>query len=279
MDDENELIEKLFYEQLVWKFEPEFVDAANKLGGGCVKRYLFLGDTHGDLDFVENAARLAAGLDAEIIQVGDWGFIWPGHIATESLSLSLTRAGEYEAKDPVKMRFIDGNHDWHPYLRNNFEPVADGSVWLTPNINYQPRGTVHEDEDGTRFLFLGGAPSIDKWNRTPHLSWWEEETITEAEYQKALAAEGPIHVLVTHDAPDYPPGFAPKGESVFREQSRRSMQMIDDLVKWHRPQLHCHGHWHSSYSRIHDNGFTKIVGLGSNHAPRISESAMLWGRK
>jgi hypothetical protein len=241
-----------------------------------VRDYLFLGDTHGDLEFVERAARLAAEHDAELIQLGDFGFIWPKHIMTASLSLALSRAGQYEAKPPVVMRWIDGNHDWHPFLRNHYS--ATEATEIVPSVIYQPRGSVHEDEDGTRFLFLGGAPSIDKWNRTEGLSWWPEETITEEEYKKALEAKGPIHVLVTHDAPDYPPGYHPLGQPAFREQSRRSMEMVDDLIKWHRPSLHVHGHWHFAYNRMHSNGVTKIVGLGSNHAPYFNESVMLWSR-
>jgi hypothetical protein len=76
-----------------------------------VKQYLYLGDTHGDLDFVASAAALAAEHDAEIVQVGDWGFCWPGADQLIDLSLILQRAGELHAKPPVTMRFCEGNHD------------------------------------------------------------------------------------------------------------------------------------------------------------------------
>lgn len=250
-----------------------------------MKTYLFLGDTHGDLDFVERAAALAAGNDATIIQVGDWGFIWPKSDQVQALDLTLVRAGEYLAKPPVKMLFIDGNHDHHPELRRRMQancdydhcdPNCPGVGTLTPNVIYQPRGSVYEDDDGTRFLFCGGAPSIDKDMRVEGRSWWPQETITEDEFQKALAVEGPIHVLVTHDAPDYPPGFLPKGDPEFRAVSARSMAMVRELINHHRPLIHVHGHWHHSYTVLHACG-TETVGLDCNYAP-LTRALWLWNR-
>jgi Icc-related predicted phosphoesterase len=232
-----------------------------------MKNYLFLGDTHGDLDFAARGAELAAEHDAEIIQVGDWGFIWTHKMRTSSqvkqLSIELERAGEKFAKPPVIMRFIDGNHDNHPVL-------LGGSTQLAHNVIYQPRGSVHEDEDGTRFLFVGGAPSIDKDMRTPWISWWPEETITEADMRLALRATN-IDVLVTHDAPDYPPGFTPKGTPEFRQLSTQSMNDIRKLVRHHQPKLHIHGHWHHAYV----SGVTR--GLDCNWA-KFNDSMYLWQR-
>lgn len=223
--------------------------------------YLFLGDTHGDLDFVARAAEVAAENDAEIIQVGDWGFIWTKSSQVKQLSIELERAGEKYAKAPVVMRFIDGNHDHHPMLRS-LDPV------LEYNIIYQPRGSVHEDKDGTRFLFVGGAPSIDKAGRIPGISWWPEETITKEDMDKALQAER-VDVLVTHDAPDYPPGFSPKGTPEFWQLSTQSMNDIRKLIRVHKPKLHVHGHWHHAYVR----GITR--GLDCNWA-RFNDSYYLW---
>lgn len=237
--------------------------------------YLFLGDTHGDLDFVVRAAELAAENDAEIIQVGDWGFIWTwlnmktmvSSISNQvkQLSIELERAGEKFAKPPVVMRFIDGNHDHHPELRR----LSGGDATnLEHNVIYQPRGSVHEDKDGTRFLFLGGAPSIDKIMRTPGVTWWPEETITQDEFELARQAEN-IDVLVTHDAHDYPYGFKPKGDPKFREQSAQSMEYIRRLLYKHNPKLHVHGHWHFAYV----DGITR--GLDCNYG-KFPGAIYLW---
>ena len=234
------------------------------------------GDPHGDLDFVERAAALAAEHDAEIICLGDWGFIWPGDDKLDALSVVLARAGEYQAKSPVTMRFIDGNHDDHVRLCEMTER-SPKATWLTDNIIYQPRGSVHEDANGTRFLFCGGAPSIDYQFRREGYSWWEkEEVISQEEYELTMSADGPIHVLVTHDTHSYPPGYGPKGTPEFHVKAVRSMGMIAGLVAKHRPPVHFHGHWHTRHTDYRMPG-TVTYGIAAN-VNRFEDAVMLWSR-
>jgi calcineurin-like phosphoesterase family protein len=245
--------------------------APNTLGKSfTVTRILFLGDTHNDLDFAENAAQLARQHSAEIVQCGDFGFLWPGKDQLEELSTMLTDLG-------VTLRFVDGNHDDHPRLRKHVSACV--ATTIAPNVIYQPRGSVHENEDGTRFLFLGGAPSIDRASRVPGESWWPEEGITDAEFDFAMCVRGPIHVLVTHDAPDYPPGFSPKGTPGYRRDQARSLKRGDSLIRRHRPALHVHGHWHSQYTRVHAIG-TIVAGLNCNDldSAYLDEGTLLWSR-
>lgn len=238
-----------------------------------MRSYCFLGDTHGDLAFAESAAKLARQHDAEVIQLGDWGFLWPGKDRLRTLSDMLI--GERTA-----MRFIDGNHDDHPRLKKLRGRVRVRDVHIDVNVIYQPRGSVHEDEDGTRFLFLGGAPSIDRDSRVEGRSWWPEETIKDAEFDLAMSAKKPIHVLVTHDAPDFPPGFSPKGSPSYQRDQLTSMKRVDALIRRHRPEIHVHGHWHSKYERRHKNG-TRIIGLdcNQNDPTYLRDSVLLWSRE
>lgn len=239
-----------------------------------MRRYLFLGDTHNDLDFAESAAKLARQHDAELIQLGDWGFTftWPDSTQLEELSNMLVGLG-------VTMRFVDGNHDNHPHLKKLRGRARVHGVVIAKNVIYQPRGSIHEDEDGTRFLFLGGAPSIDRANRVEGKSWWPEEIITDADLDLALSAKEPIHVLVTHDAPAFPPGFTPKGSPSYQRDQLLSMKRVDKLIRHYRPQLHTHGHWHTRYDRQHKNG-TISAGLNCNEIDPtyLDEAALLWSR-
>lgn len=237
-----------------------------------MKKYLFLGDTHNDLDFTEGAAKLAREHGAEIIQLGDWGFIWPGSTQLAELSDILVGLG-------VTLRFCDGNHDDHMTLKKLRGRVSRSGVTIAKNVIYQPRGSVHEDEDGTRFLFCGGAPSIDRAGRIEGESWWPEETITEAEFKLSLSAKGPIHVLVTHDAPTYPPGYSAKGTPAYKRAQVLSMKCVDALIKKHRPPLHVHGHWHTRYDRRHMTG-TIVTGLDCNQldSTHLDDSTLLWSR-
>lgn len=231
-----------------------------------MKNYVFVGDTHGDLEFVERAAMLAREHAAEMVQLGDWGFLWPGHDQLQELSDVLVGLG-------VTMRAIDGNHDDHPRLRKLVR--RNTAATIAPNVIYQPRGSVHQDEDGTRLLFLGGAPSIDRASRTPGRSWWPEETITDEEASRARSAKKPIHVLVTHDAPAFPPGFTPKGSPGYQREQRLSMDRINMLVKRHRPELHVHGHWHVRATTFNEG--TRVEALASN-LQGLAEAFLVWSR-
>lgn len=233
-----------------------------------MKRYLFLGDTHDDLDFTESAAKLARQHGAEIIQLGDWGFLGPAKPQLEELSAMLIGLG-------VTMRFVDGNHDDHLRLKKLRGRVRVRGVEIAKNVIYQPRGSVHEDEDGTRFLFLGGAPSIDQARRIEGVSWWPEEVISKTDLDLALSAKAPIHVLVTHDAPAFPPGFTPKGSPRYRRDQRLSMTRVDKLIQRHRPTLHVHGHWHTRATT--QRGITRVEALDCNRDPTyLDDSALLW---
>jgi hypothetical protein len=234
------------------------------------KAYLLVGDPHGDMEFAARASLMARQHNAEILCLGDWGFLWPGHDQLKKLSDMLVGDG-------TTMYFIDGNHDDHPSLRKLIGPVREHGVTIAKSVIYQPRGSVHEDGDGTRFLFLGGAPSIDRAFRTEGRSWWPEEVITDEEFDRAFSAVGPIHVLVTHDAPAYPPGFSAKGSPDYKRACELSMKRVDKLVRKHRPLLHVHGHWHSRYERQHATG-THVVGLDCNLA-RFEDAVLLWSRE
>jgi calcineurin-like phosphoesterase family protein len=237
-----------------------------------VTPYLFLGDTHNDLDFAESSAKLARQHNAELIQLGDWGFLWPGNDQLDALSDMLVGLG-------ITLRFIDGNHDDHPRLKKLRGRVRVHGVEIAKNVIYQPRGSIYEDEDGTRFLFLGGAPSIDQENRVEGESWWPEEVISQADLDLALSAKGPIHVLVTHDAPTFPPGFVPKGSPSYKRDQVLSMKRVDALIRRHRPSLHTHGHWHARYTRPHKSG-TIIEGLNCNEIDPtyLDDATLLWSR-
>lgn len=225
--------------------------------------YLFCGDPHGDLSYIANVADIASKEQAVIVCVGDWGFIWPNGSTVKKLS-ALLRAYD------VTMRFIDGNHDWHSEIWRR--APSRFATEIEENVIYQPRGSNYVDPDGTKFVFMGGAPSIDKYMRKDGVSWWATEMITPGDMAVALG-QGSCDVLVTHDAPQYPPGYGPKGDAAFIQYSTQSMNDIAKLKRELKPSLHVHGHWHTKYF----NGTT--VGLDCNWATHPEDSYMLWHRE
>ena len=217
-------------------------------------RLLFVGDLHGDLTTADRVITKAKDTNCdEIVQVGDWGFMWPSRNESTELSSMLVDKN-------IRMRFIDGNHDWHPKLQA-LRPSCEDNAG--PNLTYQHRGTMHEYKDGTRLLFMGGAPSIDRRVRIEHVSWWKEEMITEADVEAALKWKGtPIDVLVTHDSSTHPPGIKETNNMSFNISAQICHAAVDKLIHELSPALHVHGHYHMRYSDKIGN--TKVEGLASN---------------
>jgi hypothetical protein len=162
------------------------------------------------------------------------------------------------------MRFCDGNHDDHTRL-HELPPVENN---VAKGITYQHRGSIHEDVDGCRFLFLGGAPSIDKsWRIQNKAPWWPEEEITEKDMQITMShlRSKPIDVFVSHDAAWPPPGIKDTDEILFMIKARWSQSCIAKVIRMFQPQLHVHGHYHVNYESQYEN--TTIQGLASNLQP------------
>ena len=108
---------------------------------------------------------------------------------------------EYIAKweridDTPMLYFIDGNHENFDIL--NSLPIHDDEGILSEHIRWLKRGAV-KYFDNKKCLFIGGAESLDKDRRIKHLSWWEEESITEEDIK--IIEEGNYDYVFTHCAP------------------------------------------------------------------------------
>ncbi len=214
-----------------------------------------VGDIHGDIDwFVGRVLRYAALHECEIIvPCGDFGYYGPrderdGSRYLDKLSKVLVREG-------IEMFWLDGNHDNHMYLWENYPPDETGMVPMRENVTYLPRGCVWEWDD-VRFMSLGGAYSIDKDRRLkeeakrhkPYSLWWPTELLTE-EQKFFAAARGPVDVLFSHDAPikvDVP-GIHAEDHMAFPQSwdHRRRVQYVVEHIE---PKLIVHGHHHVRYS-------------------------------
>lgn len=95
---------------------------------------------------------------------------------------------DYWDKMPWTTLFIDGNHENHAALDSY--PVEEwhgGKIHrITDSIIHLMRGQIYEI-GGFSFFTLGGADSIDKYNRTIGKSWWAEELPFKEEYDEAMS--------------------------------------------------------------------------------------------
>lgn len=165
------------------------------------------GDTHADIDihklttgnFVEQKQLTK---DDYVIILGDFGFVWDG----SNRDLWWQR---WLHNKPWTTLFIDGNHDNHPMIWAYPEKEMFGSTVreINDSIFYLQRGEIY-NIDGYNFLTLGGAESIDRFYRTPEVSWWDTESIRNSDITHArhnvnalIQSGGKLDFVLTHCAP------------------------------------------------------------------------------
>lgn len=228
-------------------------------------KILILGDVHCQWAALNRVIFKAFQKHPDIthmIQVGDLGYAWPRSKPFEFDRRMCNTMVEHvpdEVFERVKntpFYWLDGNHE-------NFDQLdLDGGAWQ-PGITYMPRGSVLEI-DGKRLMFFGGAYSVDKYNRTEHLSWWRQESITYTQVQKTLeTVNGPIDALFTHEhATSIPYSNKYKDEIIETHADRNALQVI---LHRYQPKFYFFGHHH-------DRGSGELNGMKWTCCPIIDDS-------
>ena len=226
-------------------------------------KILFAGDIHGSATQARYVYDKAIELKAEaVFALGDFGF-WPGYSSFVETVSSIAYGTD------IPMYWLDGNHEDHDALWPYQE--SHTFVEIAPHVIYSPRGHSWE-WDGVKFMSMGGAYSIDKNYRTDGIDWFERETITDSDVERA-ANNGPVDVLLTHDTP----GITPKLEMLMwkiqREyklepENKPNWENLSKVVQAVKPKDLFHGHYHVNYNDMTDSfGYDlKIHGLDCNNS-------------
>lgn len=227
------------------------------------KKLLLAGDWHGNATWAGSIITEAAakGVDT-ILQLGDFGFWTPGSGTADYLNRVQRLCEHFD----IDLYWLDGNHEYHEYLKHYHDwpiPVASNK---RPRISYLPRGYQWE-WFGKTWMSVGGAVSVDKMMRSPGRSWWPEEELTDSQVQHCC--RGPVDVIVSHDCPRGVniPGVGPDTKSGVRgnwpphilleaERHRTKLRTIWDATG--ATELY-HGHYHIPYKSYFGEGL--IVGL------------------
>lgn len=227
-------------------------------------RVVFLGDTHGNAHYIAQFYEFAQQLDIHaVVQVGDFGFWENGR--NNSGSHFLDSVSKIASEYQVPFFWIDGNHEnfdtlYEHYVKDDW----DNFIEIRRNLFYIPRGMTWT-WGGVKFLGMGGAYSIDKRHRSPHISWWPQEMITDEEVDRAIA-KGKVDIVISHDTPAkadiafWMRNLIPVSDS---EKNRKQLDKVVDAVK---PSLLIHGHYHwpLRYHASYDWGDVKIIGLDAD---------------
>jgi len=227
------------------------------------KNVLFLGDIHGNffhISWMLNRYRLE---DTLIVQVGDFGVGFDRkkeEWELKGVNNSLERTG-------CKVIAMRGNHDDPSMFNNNFNKnilmVRDFTI-----VELVLNGMV------VNVLFIGGAISIDRKDRKPMGSWWEDEVINVQLSPEVLDDVTGVNVLVTHTAPDFvePYFFGPlvtkyasKDPTLLEElkQERRSLSYMVNYILERNPDLlqAYYGHFHHSAVTYYNGVQFNMLGI------------------
>lgn len=241
---------------------------------GDVVRLLVAGDTHGNLDWISTLSKLAARHRCQgVLQLGDFG-LWPDQRVFRNELRAvindrwLDAVAGVAARHNVWWRFIDGNHDAHPLARNAYPADPNGVRPIRSGVlDWADRGAIWEWAS-VRFGALGGGVSMDREFRKEGRSWWPTETISEEDVAVLVERAGDtgVDVLLSHDAPQLPPGIRELADPRLAADCRNSNRLVERAVDAVQPQIAIHGHYHRDYRRriFRTWGAYQLVGLSSD---------------
>lgn len=203
---------------------------------------LICGDLHGEWDALFRKLESLKLENCILIGVGDLGI---GFKSPDKQHKEIEFVNNRFKKRNIQFKGCRGNHDDQGYFL--------GSVKLS-NFELLPDYTYREF-NGEKFLFVGGAVSVDRRGRVPNMSWWEDEAMV---LKPELVKK--VDVLITHSCPSYNGPFE-KGaisgwcerDSTLWEECVEERKLHDKLIELCECKKHYCGHFHLS-SDVEVNG-------------------------
>jgi hypothetical protein len=201
------------------------------------KLVYILGDSHGKYDQLFSNLDDFNIQDCIIIHVGDGG---EGFLEKNKQLRQFDLLNDRFKKRNIEYMSIRGNHSDPKYF--------DGSIKLS-NFRLLPDYHVEFIND-EKFLFVGGAVSIDRKIRKPNFSYWEDELFV---LKPEFAV--PCDVLITHSAPiwigpvdkDGILGWCERDQYLWRD-CIKEREDHTELYKLTKPKKSYMGHFHQPFS-------------------------------
>lgn len=223
------------------------------------------GDLHGPAG-LEKLREWSEGKRGDyLIVAGDFGYPWDFSEEEHDEIVWL------ESR-PYTVLFVDGNHERYDYWAKRPSEKWHGGIVqrLSPTspIRRLMRSEVYEI-DGARIFTMGGAASIDRAYRTPHVDWWPHEVPTDRNFDEARAnldaCGWEVDYVITHTCPtSLLSASAAPGRPIPGLPDAALCAFLDEIDGRLRFKRWYYGHFHKDIDadERHTLLFEKIVPLG-----------------
>lgn len=205
------------------------------------EKILILGDVHGNFKLMSNI--INSNNTDIVFQVGDFG-IWP-NFENQSFGFGHYSIDNIQINCPLY--FCDGNHEDHHSLNSITKKE------IHKNVFYMKRGEILKI-GSYNVLFMGGAESIDKCNRTIGVDWFPQESICYSDMLK-LDVNKKIDIVVSHTCPMEFDIKIP----IFSNENITSRKMLSRILEIYEPTYWFFGHFHHYMEgRYHNTNWTML---------------------
>ncbi len=241
-----------------------------------MKPIYIYGDSHGEWTEILLKISRFDIKNCYLIHVGDIGI---GFLDKENEIDKLNYLNRIFKDKDISFLGIAGNHDNPEYFKGNSDLLGINFSHIELLPSYTQR-----EINGQNFLFIGGAVSIDRANRTEGLDYWKHEEIIPPpeglfrldSIQSNLIQPDLIpDVIVSHDCP-LEVGFSTHklydapGNPV-KTDAIRGRQILSDIWAEYPPKQWFYGHYHASRTDyVHKSGkITKFTMLNIHEMVEI----------
>lgn len=208
----------------------------------------FIGDIHGQFANLLTLLERIELKDCYLICVGDFGIGF-----RESDTTSCILMNDFFKERNIMFYSIRGNHD---------DPLFFKGRWRIKHSNFELLEDYTSMElNGEKFLFVGGAVSIDRLYRHEGLSYWIDE-IFKLDLDKIQECD----VIVTHSGPTWNGPFEKDGiqswcdkDPTLWEECLKERTEHDILIKKSKAKRHYCGHFHQYYFVDFDDCCSRII--------------------
>jgi UDP-2,3-diacylglucosamine pyrophosphatase LpxH len=216
-----------------------------------MKPILTIGDIHGKWDALFQKIQRLDLRDFTLICVGDLGVGFKDSHTKEIRALQF--ANDFFVARDIQFLSIRGNHDNPAYFNGEIQTFSN--LRLVPDYHVE---TINDK----KFLFVGGAISIDRKLRKLGFSYWSDETF-KLDHLKIQRCD----VLITHSAPTWNGPIEKSGimahycqkDETLWDECMTERKQHDILIKLTGAKRHYCGHFHECLMATVDDCTSTIL--------------------